>query len=187
MPALIDLRDCAGLLITPAVIRKSLELTEVEKLRDHPPRITAESREAIRAYLASLPGYNPDPGRDARGNKKKQPEEVGRQFGFAQAYFTRALSSLSDTYGDIYMVGRGEINFLDMILRRRIGVVMIPALEKAPDEMKNLAKIVLAAQKNAISTGIPPEIEGRKATFSNHYPLPPPRFPTASLTTNLRS
>lgn len=173
MPALIDLRDCAGLLITPAVIRKSLELTEVEKLRDH-PRITAESREAIRAYLASLPGYNPDPGRDARGNKKKQPEEVGRQFGFAQAYFTRALSSLSDTYGDIYMVGRGEINFLDMILRRRIGVVMIPALEKAPDEMKNLAKIVLAAQKNAISTGIPPEIEGRKADILESLPITAP-------------
>lgn len=173
MPALVDLRDVAGLLITPAVIRKSLELTEVEKLRDH-PKITSQSREAIRAYLASLPGYTADPGKDARGNKKKQPEEVGRQFGFAQAYFTRALSSLSDTYGDIYMVGRGEINFQDMILRRRIGVVMIPALENAPDEMKNLAKIVLAAQKNAISTGIPPEIEGRKVDILESLPITAP-------------
>lgn len=173
MPGIIDLRDRAGLLVTPAVIRKAIELPEVEKLKKH-PKITRESREAIRAYLASLPGYQEDPGVDARGIPKKQPEEVGRQFGFAQAYFTRALASLSDTYGDIYMVGRGEINFLDMILRRRIGVIMIPALEKAPDEMKNLAKIVLAAQKNAISTGIPPDIEGRKEDVLESLPITAP-------------
>jgi len=161
MPALVDLRDAHGLLITPSVIRKALELPQVEKLRKD-PRISPESREAIRSYLASLPGYQED-AKDSRGNPKKQPEEVGRQFGFAQAYFTRSLSSLSDTYADIYMVGRGEINFLDMVLRRRICVVMIPALEKAPEEQKNLAKIVLAAQKNAVSTGLPPDIEGRKA------------------------
>lgn len=173
MPGLIDLRDRAGLLITPAVIRKSLELPEVEKLQKH-PKITRQSREAIRAYLASLPGYNPNPGKNRDGSPKKQPEEVGRQFGFAQAYFTRALSSLSDTYGDIYMTGRGEINFLDMILRRRIGVTMVPALEKAPDEMKNLSKIVLAAQKNAISTGIPPDIEGRKEDVLEALPITAP-------------
>jgi len=173
IPGLIDLRDRAGLLITPAVIRKAIELPEVEKLKKH-PKITRGSREAIRSYLASLPGYMEDPGVDARGNPKKQPEEVGRQFGFAQAYFTRALASLSDTYGDIYMVGRGDINFLDMILRRRTGVIMIPALEKAPDEMKNLAKIVLAAQKNAISTGIPPDIEGRKEDVLDSLPITAP-------------
>lgn len=173
LPGLVDLRDKAGLLITPGVIRKALELTEVEKLRDH-PKLSAQSREAIRSYLASLPGYSPDPGVDARGNKKRQPEEVGRQFGFAQAYFTRSLAALSDTYGDIYMTGRGEINFLDMVLRRRIGVVMIPALEKAPEEMKNLAKIVLAAQKNAVSTGIPPAIEGRKEDVLEALPTSAP-------------
>jgi len=173
MPALIDLRDRAGLLITPSVIRKSLELPEVEKLHKH-PKITRQSRESVRSYLASLPGYNPDPGKNRDGSPKKQPEEVGRQFGFAQAYFTRALSSLSDTYGDIYMTGRGEINFLDMILRRRIGVTMVPALEKAPDEMKNLSKIVLAAQKNAISTGIPPGIEGRKEDVLEALPITAP-------------
>jgi intracellular multiplication protein IcmO len=173
MPALIDLRDRVGLLITPAVIRKSLERPEVEKLHKH-PSITRQSREAIRAYLASLPGYNPDPGKNRDGSPKKQPEEVGRQFGFAQAYFTRALSSLSDTYGDIYMTGRGEINFLDMLKRRRTGVCMVPALELAPDEMKNLSKIVLAAQKNAISTGIPPNIEGRKADVLESLPITAP-------------
>jgi intracellular multiplication protein IcmO len=173
MPGLVDLRDTVGLKITPGVIRKALEFAEVQLLK-RAKSITPNSREALRAYLSSLPSYSEHPvDRNGRPTDK-QPEEVTRQFGFAQAYFTRALASLSDTYGDIYMVGRGEINFLDIILRRRIGVVMIPALEKAPDEMKNLAKIVLAAQKNAISTGIPPDIEGRKEDVLDNLPTTAP-------------
>lgn len=173
MPALVDLRDHAHLKITPGVIRKALEFEEVQKLK-RAKKISPESREAVRAYLTSLPGYSEHP-KDRNGRPTdKQPEEVQKQFGFAQAYFTRALSSLSDTYGDIYMVGRGEINFLDLVLRRRICTVLIPALEKAPDEMKNLAKIVLAAQKNAISTGIPPDIEGRKEDVLDNLPTTAP-------------
>ncbi|TBW57441.1 hypothetical protein EZI54_07215 [Marinobacter halodurans] len=174
MPALVDLRDRAGFLITPNVIRKSLEMEEVEKLKRH-PRITRKSRESLRSFLASLPGYKEDPGIDPRTKQKKsQPEEVGKQFGFAQQYFTRALASLSDTYDNIYMVGHGEINFLDMVYRRRIGVVMIPALENAPEELKNLSKIVLAAQKNAVSTGLPPNIEGRKEEILDNLPTNAP-------------
>ncbi|WP_157133331.1 hypothetical protein [Marinobacter sp. ELB17] len=173
MPGLVDLRDTVGLKITPAIIRKALEFEEVQKLK-RAKSITPGAREALRAYLTSLPSYSEHPvDRNGRPTDK-QAEEVTRQFGFAQAYFTRALSSLSDTYGDIYMVGRGEINFLDVILRRRIAVVLIPALEKAPDEMKNLAKIVLAAQKNAISTGIPPDIEGRKEDVLDNLPTTAP-------------
>ena len=172
-PALVDLRDRANLKINPGVIRKSLEFEEIEKLKRSKP-ITPESREAIRAYLTSLSGYKEEP-TDRQGNPTdKQDSEVYRQHGFAQAYYTRALASLSDTYADIYMVGRGEISFLDCILRRRIVTVMIPALEKAPDEMKNLAKIVLAAQKNAISTGIPPDIEGRKEDVIDSLPTTSP-------------
>src|SRR5680860_659063 len=172
-PALVDLRDRANLKINPGVIRKALEFEEIEKLKRSKP-ITPESREALRAYLTSLSGYKEEP-TDRQGNPTdKQESEVYRQHGFAQAYYTRALASLSDTYADIYMVGRGEISFLDCILRRRIVTVLIPALEKAPDEMKNLAKIVLAAQKNAISTGIPPDIEGRKEDVIDSLPTTAP-------------
>jgi len=170
IPGLVDLRDKADLKINPGVIRKALEFEEVQKLKRAKP-VSPASREALRAYLSSLSGYTENPVDKQGKPTDQQPQEVTRQFGFAQAYFTRALASLSDTYGDIYMVGRGEINFLDLILRRRICVVMIPALEKAPDEMKNLSKIVLAAQKNAISTGIPPDIEGRKEDVLDSLPI----------------
>lgn len=173
MPALVDLRDKAGLKITPAIIRKALELEEVQKLKRAKP-ITPEAREAIRAYLTSLPGYTDNP-KDRNGNPTSElPQETTRQHGFSVAYFTRALATLSDTYADIYMVENGEISFLDLVLRRRLCVVLIPALELAPDEMKNLGKIVLAAQKNAISTGLPPDIEGRKENVLGSLPTSAP-------------
>lgn len=173
MPALVNLRDKAGLKINPGVLRKSMEFTEIEKLKRAKP-ITPEAREAVRAYLTSLSGYQENPV-DRQGNPTdKQDSEVYRQHGFAQAYFTRALSTLSDTYADIYMTGRGEINFLDLILRRRILTVLIPALEKAPEEMKNLGKLVLAGQKNAVSTGLPPDIEGSKADVLESLPTSAP-------------
>lgn len=173
MPAMVNLRDNAGLKINPGVLRKAMELKEVEKLKRAKP-ITPESREAVRAYLTSLSGYQENPV-DRQGNPTdKQDSEVYRQHGFAQAYFTRALSTLSDTYADIYMTGRGEINFLDQILRRRILVVLIPSLEKAPEEMKNLGKLVLAGQKNAVSTGLPPIIEGNKADVLESLPTTAP-------------
>lgn len=173
MPALVDLRDTAGLKINPGIIRKALEFEEIERLKRAKP-ISPESREALRAYLTSLSGYKESP-KDRNGNPTdKQEAEVGRQHGFAQAYFTRALATLSDTYADIYMVGTGEISFLDLVLRRRACGVLIPALEKAPDEMKNLGKIVLAAQKNAISTGLPPDIEGRREDVLESLPTTAP-------------
>ena len=173
MPALVDLRDNAGLKINPGVLRKAMEFKELEKLKRAKP-ISPESREAIRAYLSSLSGYQENPV-DRQGNPTdKQDSEVYRQHGFAQAYFTRALSTLSDSYADIYMVGRGEVNFLDLILRRRILVVLIPALEKAPEEMKNLGKLVLAGQKNAVSTGLPPYIEGEKTEVLDALPTNAP-------------
>jgi intracellular multiplication protein IcmO len=169
MPGLVDLRDNAGLKINPGVLRKALEFEEVQKLKRAKP-ISPESREAVRAYLTSLPGYSENPV-DRNGKPTDQQQaEVYRMFGFATAYFTRALSSLTDTYGDIYMVGRGECNFLDAVKRRRVYAILIPSLEKAPDELKNLAKIVLAAQKNAISTGLPPDIEGRKEDVLDNLP-----------------
>lgn len=173
MPAMVDLRDRAGLKITPAIIRKALELDEVQKLKRAKP-ITPEAREAIRAYLTSLSGYTDNP-KDRNGNPTSElPQETTRQHGFSVAYFTRALATLSDTYADIYMVENGEISFLDLVLRRRVCVVLIPALELAPDEMKNLGKIVLAAQKNAISTGLPPDIEGRKENVLGSLPTSAP-------------
>ena len=103
LPALTDLRDLGKIQIDPGTVREKMAFpmfTELFRNGD----ISKKSRDALKAFLESLPGY------DEEKEVAEQPEEVSRQFGFSQAYFTRLLASLSDTYGHIYMVGLGEID-----------------------------------------------------------------------------
>ena len=91
---------------------------------------------------------------------KEQPESFAEQFGYAQSYFGKALSSLTDTYSHIYGIVDGEVDFADCILQRRILVVLLPSLEKAPPELASLGKISLAAIRNACAVGLGARIEG---------------------------
>lgn len=151
MFALVFMRENEGLLLDVDQIRDYLILENIQKLakrRDLPPNILA----SIRAYLRSLPGY--------MENSAKQSETVLDQHGYLQMQFTRILGSLSDTYGYIFRTNLGEVDFFDVVINRRILVVLLPALEKSPDELGNLGKIIVASLKQMMSTGLGDTLEG---------------------------
>tara|TARA_R110001592_G_scaffold78932_4_gene236372 strand:+ start:1972 stop:4668 length:2697 start_codon:yes stop_codon:yes gene_type:complete len=152
-PALVDLRDQGRLQIDPSVIRENMAFAAfVQLYRNN--NISMRSRLAMLAYLKSLPGF------DEKQPIAKQPEEVTRQFGFAQAYFTRSLASLSDTYGHIYLTSLGEIDYQDAVLNGRVLMTLLPSLQKSGDELDNLGKIVLTALKNGMVVGLGTHYEG---------------------------
>jgi len=153
MMALVWMRDNDGLLLDVDQIRKYLILDEIQDLvkrRDLPLNIS----EAIKSYLVSLPGYNPN------SPTGKQSETVNDQHGYLQMQFTKILGSLSDTYGYIFRTNLGEIDFFDVVVNRRILVVLLPALEKSIDELSNLGKIVVACIKSMMATGLGDTLEG---------------------------
>ncbi|MFJ7794540.1 hypothetical protein [Pseudomonas sp. NPDC096950] len=163
MPALTDLRELGKLQIDPAVLRSNMAFKNFVSLYQN-NNITKRSRDALQAYLLSLPGYDEEVAINA------QPEEVTRQFGFAQAYFTRSLSSLSDTYGHIYMVGQGEIDYQDVVLNGRILITLLPSMEKSGEELSNLGKIVLTATKNGMVVGLGTVFEGSAEDIVHNLP-----------------
>lgn len=163
MPALTDLRELGKLQIDPAVLRRNMAFKNFVNLYQN-NNITKRSRDALQAYLLSLPGYDEEKAINA------QPEEVTRQFGFAQAYFTRSLSSLSDTYGHIYMVGQGEIDYQDVVLNGRILITLLPSMEKSGEELGNLGKIVLTATKNGMVVGLGTVFEGSAEDIVHNLP-----------------
>lgn len=153
MMALVYLRDNSGLLLDVDVIREHLILDQIQKLakrRDLPPNIL----QAIRSYLRSLPGYK----ENAPGGQ--QSETALDQHGYLQMQFTKILGSLSDTYGYIFRTNLGEVDFFDVVLNRRILVVLLPAMEKAPAELGNLGKIIVASLKQMMATGLGDILEG---------------------------
>lgn len=153
MPALTDLSMLGRIQIDPGVVRDYLAFNKfVELFTDN--HIGKRSRDALKAYLESLAGY------DRKKPVNQQPDEVTRQFGFAQAYFTRSLASLSDTYGHIYLVGQGEIEYQDAVLNGRILLTLLPSMEKSGEELANLGKIVQTAARNGMVVGLGTVFEG---------------------------
>ncbi|MDR2142735.1 MAG: hypothetical protein LBR11_13315, partial [Deltaproteobacteria bacterium] len=151
LQALVDLRDQGRLILSVAKIRQYLSVEFCLSLLDD-PYISNSSRSALRSALQTCNWSESRP--------LALQSAFFEQFGYAQSYFGRALSSLTDTYGHIYGVETGEVDFQDVVLNRRILVVLLPSLEKSPLELASLGKISLSSLKAACAVGLGVEIEG---------------------------
>ena len=162
MYALVDLRDKGLLKLSTSVIRDALALEKCVELALR-PELDAQSTASIQAALGTS-------GWIAGREMKDQPPSFAEQFGYAQSYFGKALSSLTDTYSHIYGAEDGEVDFADAIMQRRILVVLLPSLEKAPAELASLGKISLSAIRNACAVGLGAQIEGDAAEVLEALP-----------------
>lgn len=151
MMALVFMRDKGEILLDVDIIREYLILDTIIKMnkrKDLPPHIRA----SLRGYLVSLPGY--------QEGIPKQNDTVMEQHGYLQMQFTKLLGSLADQYGFIFKTNLGEVNFKDIVLNRRILVVLLPALEKSTDELANLGKIIIATLKQMMAAALGSTVEG---------------------------
>ena len=73
---------------------------------------------------------------------------------------TRVFTSLADTYGHILRTDLAEVDLKDVVLNRRVLVVLLPALEKSPDELSNLGKVVIASMRSMMAAGLGDAVEG---------------------------
>src|SRR5690606_21043167 len=130
-------------------IRDELTLPNIIKWsRD--TQVPEKNRKELMSYLSNLPGYRDEFFNDdgsARAGPNGQANDtstVDQQHGYLTMQFTKQLQSLAGDYGHIFMNPNADIDVMDVVLNRRILVVLIPALEKSADEAANLGKIVAA-------------------------------------------
>jgi intracellular multiplication protein IcmO len=162
MYALTDLRDQGELSLSVRVVREHLTASKcLELLED--TRLSAGSRESLKAALLNC-NYVPSKGED-------QPQAFYEQYGYAQSYFGKALSSLTDTYGHIYGAESGEVDFQDVVLNRRILLTLLPSMEKSPAELQGLGKVTLSSVRAAASVGLGLEIEGPAGDVLGSLPV----------------
>ena len=176
MPALTYKRDHQDVPLSVRTIRDYLSLNNVVKLsRDE--FIPSEIRAGLAGYLDTLPGFAHE-AYDDEGNVKP-PDGGGpppdtttanQQHGYLAMQFTRALQSLGDDYGYIFDTQAADVDMMDIVLQRRILVVLIPALEKSGDEVANLGKIVAATMKGMMGSTLGSTVEGTSATVIENKP-----------------
>lgn len=175
MKVLVAMRDAGHILLDANVIRNYFVLERLESMvldkifiRDGQDPVSLEGvpetvLEPINMYMNNLPGYN-------RSKKGKQVSQVYEQHGFITMQLTRVFGSLADTYGHILRTNLPEVDLRDVVLNRRILVVLLPALEKSPDELANLGKIIIAALKTMMAAGLGDEIEGMYSKIIDRKP-----------------
>jgi intracellular multiplication protein IcmO len=166
MPALTFKRDKQGLLLDIGIVRDHLELQPIIRLsRDQtmPARII----HALEGYLNTLPGFVAAAFDDEGNERPPSPDQpmydlqvARQQHGYLSMQFTRAMQSLADEYGYIFKAQLADIDVLDVVLNRRVLVVLIPALEKSGDEAANLGKIVAACLKGMMGATLGNTVEG---------------------------
>lgn len=165
MKILVAMRDAGHILLDANSIRNYFALERIEAMvtdkafiRDDQDPINIENlpalvTEPIKNYLINLPGYNKE-------KKGKQVSQVLEQHGYITMQLTRVFGSLADTYSHILRTNLAEVDFKDVVLNRRILVVLLPALEKSPDELSTLGKVVIASLKAMMAAGLGDAVEG---------------------------
>lgn len=165
MKILVYMRDKGKILLDANSIRNYFDLTRLEAMvldkifiRDNQEPVNISDApdlvlEPIMNYLLTLPGFD-------KTKKGKQSTTVFEQHGFITMQLTRTFGSLADTYGHIIRTNLAEVDLKDVVLNRRILVVLLPALEKSPDELSNLGKVIIASLKAMMAAGLGESVEG---------------------------
>lgn len=180
MKILVAMRDSGHILLDANSIRNYFALDRIEamvldkvfirdgglepvSLEGIPPIVM----EPITNYLITLPGFNKE-------KKGKQVSQVLEQHGFITMQLTRVFTSLADTYGHILRTKLAEVDLRDVVLNRRILVVLLPALEKSPDELANLGKVIIASLRAMMASGLGDEVEGEYRDLIQRKPTNSP-------------
>lgn len=175
MKVLVAMRDAGHLLLDANTVRNYFHLSKLEaivvdklflrdgeepiRLENFPPSVI----EPIVNYVLGLPGYNKD-------KKDKQVSQVLEQHGFVTMQLVRVFTSLADTYGHIMRTKLAEVDLRDVVLNRRILCVLLPALEKSPDELANLGKIIVSTLRAMMAHGLGEHVEGAYADLIESKP-----------------
>lgn len=166
-----------GLLKALVYKRNKGELNlDIEVIRDYMPldKIVAMStdenlpesaKSQIQKYLLELPGYSEE---DASINQING--EAYKQHNFLTMQLSEVMTDLSDTYGHIFSAPLGEVDFKDVIYNGRILFVMLPALEKDPDALAGLGKLVVSGVRSALAPALGNKIEGYKVEVIDKKP-----------------
>lgn len=158
---LVWLRDRQAIRLSVRAIREHISLEKVMMLAGYPDKpvygenIPEDVKKPVKFYLSSsVAGFNPE-----KSAHDQEPDSV-KYHDFSQNYFSMPLSFMSDTYGFVYDCQEGEVDFEDVIYRRRILTVLLPSVEKSPTELKQLGGLILTGIKNVLSLGLGDKYEG---------------------------
>ena len=166
MRVLVSLRDSRKILLDVETIRTYFALPKLEQLIKRED-IEEIHKAGLKDYVYNLPGYKQPP---AGSPPIEQEFDVLQQHGFITMQYTEVFGLLSDTYGHIMKTQLAECDFYDVVVNRRVLVVLLPALEKSQQNLSNLGKIIVASIRMMMSSTLGSQVEGTKKDVIDRKP-----------------
>lgn len=148
--ALCELRDQENLELSIDKIRDNLSIEKLCAFLKN-ASLSKEAKNSIQYYLNNLPGWSVYINASEPAQKQKAELEMNKQHNFLTMQFTHVLELLAGTYGHITQTDLSEVDFMDVIVNRRILYIMLPALEKSPESLKSLGRMVVTSIRNTLS------------------------------------
>lgn len=118
-----------------------------------PHKIVEMTKAEYDRILSNLPKNDNEP--NDKGRSK-----VLEQHGYITMQLVRAAGNLTFNYGHIYNDQIGEINYRDILLNRRLLLVLLPALERSAQNMEQLGKMAVSSIKGVLATMLDTPLEG---------------------------
>ncbi|PZO75091.1 MAG: hypothetical protein DI629_17630, partial [Mesorhizobium amorphae] len=128
-------------------------------LRAKRGEFSAASEDAILSFFDSLPSFN----EELALQGKAQIDKCNEQFNYLYMQLTKPLSTFADSYRHIFMTPFGEVDMADVMLNRRILIVLLPALQKAKSEMQNCGKVVVSLVKIMMGNASGAKLDGDRS------------------------
>ncbi|APD91902.1 hypothetical protein BM525_18650 (plasmid) [Alteromonas mediterranea] len=96
---------------------------------------------------------------EAEPNPKQNPA-TEEQFQYITMQYTNTFNMLAESYSHITVSQVPDISITDVVLRRRILLVLLPSLAKSEQNVRNLGRIIIAMTRNVSAKAIGSTIEG---------------------------
>ena len=113
---------------------------------------------ALQGFMNTLPGYSLAKSLAGEAQEAKTLE----QHGYLTMQLTKPLGTMADDFGHIFRTPLAEVDMDDVIFNRRILVVLLPALQKAPEETRNLGRIIVAMAKSMMGAASGSRVVGSR-------------------------
>lgn len=153
--ALYYLKDHGYLEIDPDTYRSYFALDRfVELSMDE--NIPKKHRAGLHAVLSSINYKFPD----EKTPNPQQPSSTEEQFQYITMQYTETFNMLAGQYSHITVSQVPDISITDIVLRRRILLVLLPSLAKSEQSVRNLGRIIIAMTRNVSSKAIGNKVEG---------------------------
>ncbi|SFF33971.1 FtsK/SpoIIIE domain-containing protein [Paracidovorax wautersii] len=126
----------------------------------------------LEAFMTTIPGYD-------RSRLGKQEQKTLEQHGYITMQLARLFGDLADNYGHIMKTPLGEVDMYDVVINDRILVTLLPALERSPESLGMLGKIIVGGIKQMAAGCLGNKVEGLRREIVEARPTNSPvPFPT---------